>query len=112
MADFQKRVRGTVLHQKQTGHHAHQAQGNELVPRRDLVKDYIDQFTELIDLAEYSDDKTIVIKFHKGLDPAIQNMVATLRENAPDIDKPKKWFEVAQKVARNQDANEVFLEGN
>ena len=44
---------------------------------------------------EYLDDKTIVIKFCKGLDHTIQNIVATLRENAPDINELEKWFETA-----------------
>ena len=65
---------------------------------------------ELVDLAEYSDDKTIVIKFHKGLDPIMQNTVATLGENALDIDEPKKWFEATQKVSQNRDVNKAFLE--
>ena len=30
---------------------------------KDLVKDYIDRFQELIDVAEYSDDKTVIVKF-------------------------------------------------
>ena len=38
---------------------------------KDLVEDYIDWFQELIDIVEYDDDKAIVIKFHKGLDPEI-----------------------------------------
>ena len=42
----------------------------------------------------------------------MQNMVATLSENALDIDEPEKWFEAAQKVAWNRDANEAFLETN
>ena len=43
---------------------------------RDLVKDYIYLFSKLVNLAEYLDDKTIVIKFQKGLDSAIHNMLA------------------------------------
>ena len=39
--------------------------------------------------------------FHKGLDPIVQNTVATLGENAPDIDEPEKWFEAAWKVTWN-----------
>ena len=30
---------------------------------KDPVDDYIDRFQQLIDLVEYDDDKTIVIKF-------------------------------------------------
>ena len=47
---------------------------------KDLVDDYIDWFQELIDLAEYDDDKTIMIKFWCRLDPALQNQVALLRD--------------------------------
>ena len=65
-------------------------EGTSWYQGRDLVKDYIDRFTKLVDLAEYSDDKTVVIKFRKGLNPTIQNMVATFGENAPIIDEPKK----------------------
>ena len=60
---------------------------------KDLVKDYIDWFQELINIAEYDDDKTIVIKFHKGLNPAIQNKVALTRDNALDFDDPEGWYE-------------------
>jgi len=65
-----------------------------------------------VDISEYSDDMTIIIKFCKGLDPNIQNMVATLGEHAPKINEPEKWFEVVQKVSRNQDVNKAFLENN
>ena len=85
-------------------------EGTSWYQGKDSVEDYIDRFLELIDLAEYSDDKTIVIKFRKGLDPIVQSTVATLGKNAPDIDEPKKWFEAARKVSRNRDANEAFLE--
>jgi len=70
-------------------------EGTSWYQGKDSVKDYIDRFLELVDLAEYSDDKTIVINFHKGLNPIMQNTVATLGENAPDIDEPEKWFEAA-----------------
>jgi hypothetical protein len=47
--------------------------------------DYINNFQEMIDLAEYDDDKTIVIKFCQGLDLTLQNQVALLRDGAPDL---------------------------
>ena len=77
---------------------------------KDLVEDYINQFQELIDIAEHDDDKTIVIKFHKGLDPAIQNKVALTRDNALDFDDPEGWYEAAWKVAWNWEANKAFVE--
>ena len=42
-------------------------------------------FQELIDIVEYDDDKIIVIKFHKGLDLAIQNKVALTGDNAQRV---------------------------
>jgi hypothetical protein len=45
---------------------------------KDPIDDYIDRFQELIDLAEYDDDKMKVIKFCRGLDPSLQNKVALL----------------------------------
>ena len=58
----------------------------------------IDQFKELIDLVEYNDDKTIVIKFQRGLDPALQNQVALLGDGTPDFGDPEGWYEAAQRV--------------
>ena len=54
-------------------------EGTSWYQAKDSVEEYIDRFQELIDVAEYDDDKTIVIKFCKGLNPAIQNKVALTR---------------------------------
>ena len=79
---------------------------------KDSVEDYIDQFLELINVVEYNDDKIIVIKFCKGLDPAIQNKVVLTGDNTPDFDDPEGWYEAAQKVAQNQEANNAFIESS
>ena len=74
------------------------------------MEDYISCFQELIDVAEYDDDdKTIAIKFHKGLHPAIQNKVALTGDNATDFFDLEGWYEAAQKVAWNQEANKAFV---
>ena len=64
-------------------------EGTSWYQAKDPVDDYIDHFQELIDLAEYDDDKTIVIKFQCRLNPALQNQVALLGDGAPDFDNPK-----------------------
>ena len=38
-------------------------EGTSWYQAKDLVDNYIDHFQELIDLVEYDDNKTIVIKF-------------------------------------------------
>jgi hypothetical protein len=40
---------------------------------RKAVDDYIDEFSELIDEAEYTDSLSIVMKFQRGLDRDIQD---------------------------------------
>ena len=42
------------------------------------INDYLDKFVELIAEAGYTDPKTTVVKFRKGLDPNIQNTIATM----------------------------------
>ena len=68
-------------------------EGTSWYQAKDPVDDYIDHFQELTNLAEYNDDKTIIIKFQHGLDPALQNQVTLLGDGAPDFDDPKGWYE-------------------
>ena len=42
------------------------------------VDNYLDEFLELVSEAGYTDPRTIVVKFRKGLDPQIQNSIATM----------------------------------
>ena len=42
------------------------------------VDDYLDEFVELVAEAGYTDPKTTVVKFRKGLDPHIQNTIAMM----------------------------------
>ena len=87
-------------------------EGTSWYQAKDSVDNYIDCFQELTDLTEYDYDKTIVIKFQHGLDPALQNQVALLKDGAPDFDDPKGWYEAACKVSQNREANEAFVETN
>jgi Retrotransposon gag protein len=42
------------------------------------VDDYLNEFLDLITESRYTDPKTLVVKFRRGLDPQIQNSVATM----------------------------------
>ena len=87
-------------------------EGTSWYQAKDPVDNYIDHFQELTDLAEYDDNKTIIIKFRCGLDPALQNQVALLGDGAPNFNDPKGWYEATCKVSHNREANEAFLEMN
>src|ERR1700676_4862747 len=45
---------------------------------RKAVDDYIDEFTELIEEAGYSDGLSIVMKFRKGLDQEVQDRIVEM----------------------------------
>lgn len=75
---------------------------------RRSVDSYIDDFEELVELSGYTDSFTIVIKFRRGLDPAIQDKIAELNKERPDDDDPDGWYAAARLFDQNRRANEVF----
>ena len=72
------------------------------------VDDYLDEFVDLIAEAGYTDPKTTVVKFRKGLDPQIQNTIATMAYGRPSDTSPENLYEAARTVYQNQGANEAF----
>ena len=53
---------------------------------------------ELVEEAGYTDLKIVVVKFRKGLDPQIQNTIATMAYGCPSDASPENWYEAAQNV--------------
>ena len=47
------------------------------------VDNYVDEFIDLIMEAGYANPKVIVVKFRRGLDPVIQNAIATMAYGCP-----------------------------
>ena len=62
------------------------------------VDDYLDKFTELVVEAGYTDQKTTVVKFWKGLDPLIQNTIAIMAYGHPSDASLEDWYEVAKNI--------------
>ena len=75
---------------------------------RPRVDDYLDDFCDLISDSGYTDPKTIVVKFHRGLSPAIADAVATMAARRPDDLDPEAWYEAAIRIDQNQAANAAF----
>jgi Retrotransposon gag protein/Zinc knuckle len=76
--------------------------------RNRSLDDYIDEFQDLIVDSGYTDPKTIVVKFRKGLNTQIQNVVATMAAGRPSDASPKQWYDMARTVDQNRAANEAF----
>src|SRR6202522_3327023 len=72
------------------------------------VDDYLDEFLDLIAESGYTDPKTLVVKFRRGLDPQIQNAVATMTNGRPSDIAPTAWYEAARNIDQNRASNEAF----
>jgi hypothetical protein len=83
-------------------------EGTDYFQRNRSVEDYLDEFLELISDSGYQDNKTIVIKFRRGLRPTIQTAVATMTANRPPDNSPEAWYKAAQLVDQSRAANDAF----
>jgi hypothetical protein len=72
------------------------------------VDDYIDEFSELVDEAGYTDGLSIVMKFRKGLDRDIQDQIAEMVQGRPSDDDPEGWYGAARTFDANWAANQAF----
>src|SRR5882757_2675619 len=75
---------------------------------RKSVDDYIDEFSELIEEAGYSDGLSIVMKFRKGLDRDLQDCIAEMVQGRLDDDDPEEWYAAARVLDANRAANQAF----
>jgi hypothetical protein len=75
---------------------------------RKLVDDYINEFSELVEEAGYSDGLSIVMKFRKGLDQDLQDRIVEMVQGRPDDDDLEEWYAVARVLDANRAANQAF----
>jgi hypothetical protein len=76
--------------------------------RNRSLDDYLDEFLDLIADSGYTDPKTIVVKFRRGLNAQIQNAVATMASGRPSDTRPDEWYSMARTVDQNRATNEAF----
>ena len=75
---------------------------------RRMVDDYLDQFRDLIHESGYSDPKTIVVKFRRGLDRRISTALASMSTGRPADTDPEAWYHLAVRMDQNRAADEAF----
>src|SRR5467141_14754 len=76
--------------------------------RSRTVDAYLDQFRDLICDSGYSDPKTIVVKFRRGLDRQISMALAGMPVGRPSDKDPEAWFHLAVQLDQNRAADEAF----
>jgi len=72
------------------------------------VDDYLDAFKDLIEDSGYTDPKTIVIKFRRGLDCQISAILAGMAMERPSDTDPNVWFRLTVQMDQNCAADEAF----
>ena len=68
----------------------------------------MDEFLELVSEAGYTNLRTVVVKFQKGLDPQIQNSIVTMPYGRPLDTSPSDWYKAAKTIDQNREANKAF----
>jgi len=72
------------------------------------VDDYLDSFRILALDARYTDPRTLVIKFRRGLKLNVQSQIATMPFGRPTDTDPKVWYAAARRIDQARLANEAF----
>jgi hypothetical protein len=75
------------------------------------VDEYVDEFRELVKQARYSQGLVIVIKFRRGLDKEIQDVITNIPIGCPVDDNAESWYKVAIQADENRTANDLFHSG-
>ncbi len=65
------------------------------------VDEYLDQFCDLIYDSSYTDLKTIVVKFHWGLDRRISTALTGMVSGRPSGNNPEAWLCLAVQMDQN-----------
>jgi hypothetical protein len=72
------------------------------------VDDYLDAFRDLIEDSGYTDPKTVVVKFRRGLDRRIATALAGMASGRPSDTDPNAWYRLAVQMDQNRAADEAF----
>jgi hypothetical protein len=71
------------------------------------ISEFIDEFQELVDLSGLTDPIAIVLKFRRGLNPAIQDKIGE-SESRPDNADIEGWYTKARRIDLNRLTNLAF----
>ncbi|GLB34667.1 putative zinc ion binding [Lyophyllum shimeji] len=72
------------------------------------VDEYIDEFWDLAEEAQFPDGAQLVFRFRHGLDPRIEAKVANIVEGRPSDERVQEWIDAARLVDYNTRAHQDF----
>ena len=65
------------------------------------INEYLDVFLDLATEAGYTDNKIVVVKFCRGLDPHIQDAITTMTSGHPSNKILSYWYNAAWTLDQN-----------
>ena len=83
-------------------------EGNSYFQGSRTVDEYLDTFLDLVSTSGYTDPKTIVVKFRRGLDQTIASTIATMPSDRPSDTKPDEWYKAASRIEQSIAADKAF----
>lgn len=83
-------------------------EGRSYFQGRKTMDEYIDTFRRLITQAGYTEQKGIVVKFRRGLDPTIQETISLMPIGRPNDNDPNAWYDMARRIYQARLTNAAF----
>ena len=72
------------------------------------MDDYLDCFLTLVSDAGYTDPRTLMVKFRRGLKMNIQGQIATMPFGRPTDTDLEAWYAAARRIDQARLTNEAF----
>jgi len=107
-ADFEQQFRSQFFPVNAEADTVNALEGSAYYQGNRTVDDYLDSFLTLVSNAGYTDPRTLVVKFRRGLRTNIQGQIATMPFGRPTDTDPEAWYVAVQRIDQAQLTNEAF----
>ena len=107
-ADFEKEFRKDFTPLNAEAAAVNTLEGTSYFQGRRSVDDYLDQFRDLVEDSGYTDKKTLVVKFRRGLDRRITSTIGAMATGRPSDTNPEGWYSLAVQLDQNRATDEAF----
>jgi len=107
-ADFEQQFQSQFFPVNTKADAVNALKGSAYYQGNQTVDDYLDSFLTLVSDARYTDPRTLVVKFRRGLRTNIQGQIATMPFGRPADTDPEAWYAAAQRIDQARLTNEAF----
>jgi len=107
-ADFEQQFRSQFFLVNAEADAVNALEGSAYYQGNRTVDDYLDSFLTLVSDAGYTDSRTLVVKFRRGLRTNIQDQIATMPFGRPADTDLEAWYTAARRIDQVRLTNEAF----